>query len=289
MTEIRSIMIVGAGNMGRQLAVHAALCGFDTVCMDIDNDTLAAAMRFTDDYLSGRVEKGRLSTAQAGEARERLRFDTRLGTAVRSADFVIEAVVERLDVKQTLFAELDRHAPSHAILASNSSAIASSCFADHTARPDRVLNMHFFNPVPVMKLVEIVQGPHVSDETAAIAVAVCRRLDKEPVHLKKEVDGFLLNRILMAVFKEAVWLHEMGVASIEDIDRACVLGAGHPMGPFRLNDLAGLDLVHTMQMEAFRKTGDPADLPSPSLVERCARGEFGEKSGKGWYTYRQTD
>jgi 3-hydroxybutyryl-CoA dehydrogenase len=145
--------------------------------------------------------------------------------------------------------------------------------------------MHFFNPALVMKLVEVVQGPHVSDETAQTAMDLCTKLEKVPVLLKKEVEGFLLNRIFRVIRKEALWMLEMGVASAEDIDKACVYGAGHPMGPFRLNDLTGIDLSYTMSMERFRKTGDPADLPCPSLVEKYIKGHYGEKTGKGWYDY----
>ena len=199
---------------------------------------------------------------------------------------MIEAVLEVLDIKRALFKDLDRLAPPHAILASNSSAIVSSKIADVTSRPEKVLNLHFFNPALVMKLVEVVQGPHVSDETLQISMALCKQLNKEPVHLKKEVEGFLLNRIFGAISREANWLLEMGVASVEDIDKACVFGAGHPMGPFRLNDLTGLDLSYIMAMEAFKSTGDPADLPPPSLVEHYVKGEYGEKAGKGWYDYK---
>jgi 3-hydroxybutyryl-CoA dehydrogenase len=136
-----------------------------------------------------------------------------------------------------------------------------------------------------MKLVEVVQGAHVSDETIQISIELCKKLDKLPIHLKKEVDGFLLNRILMAISAEARWLLEMGVATIEDIDSACVNGAGHPMGPFQLEDLTGIDLSYTMAMEAFKKTGDRSLLPTPSLVEHYLKGEFGQKTGKGWYDY----
>jgi len=136
-----------------------------------------------------------------------------------------------------------------------------------------------------MKLVEVVQGPHVSDETAQVSMDLCKAFNKEPVLLKKEVEGFLLNRIFMAIAREANWLLEMGVATVEDIDKACVFGAGHPMGPFRLNDLTGLDLSYTVAMEAFLSSGNSADLPNPRLVEHYLKGEFGEKSGKGWYDY----
>jgi 3-hydroxybutyryl-CoA dehydrogenase len=147
--------------------------------------------------------------------------------------------------------------------------------------------MHFFNPALVMKLVEVVQGPHVSDETASIAMALCEKLEKVPVHIKKEVDGFLLNRIFRAISNEALWILEMGVATAEDIDKACVFGAGHPMGPFRLMDLTGIDLNYIMKMEAFKQTGNRSDLPPPSIVEHYVKGEYGQKTGKGWYDYNE--
>lgn len=286
--DIRTVAVVGAGNMGHQIAMVAALAGYEVTCTDISEDTLGKAREFAQTYLIGRVAKQRLTQEEAGAAAERLNFTLDLAEAVQGADYVIEAVVEKLDVKRKLFADLDRLAPSHAILASNSSAIVSSKFADATGRPDKVVNLHFFNPALVMKLVEVVQGPHVSDETATVSMDLCRKLGKEPVHLKKEVEGFLLNRIFGAIQREAFWLLEMGVASYEDIDKACVYGAGHPMGPFRLNDLTGLDLSYTMMMETFRATGDRQYFPPPHLTAHYLAGEYGEKTGKGWYDYTKT-
>lgn len=286
---IRNIGVIGAGNMGHQIALVAALAGYHTSLTDVSGDDLARAEAHADTYLAERVAKGRLSEADGTAARGRLRFAATLADCVQDADFVIEAAVEKLEVKRRLFADLDRLAPPHAILATNSSAIVSSAIASSTGRPDKVLNMHFFNPALVMKLVEVVQGPHVSDETAQTTIALARKLGKVPVHLHKEVDGFLLNRILDAVFREAGWLLEMGVASIEDIDLACVHGAGHPMGPFRLLDLIGLDLAHIMAMERFSKSGDAGELPMPQLAARVAAGHLGQKTGQGWYDYRGTD
>jgi 3-hydroxybutyryl-CoA dehydrogenase len=285
--EVRNICVVGAGNMGHQISLLCAIHGYKTTCTDISEEQLKKAEEFADTYLPGRVKKGRMTEEQARRARENISFTKDLKEAVKDADYVIEAVVEVLDIKRKVFAELDRLAPPHAVLATNSSAIVSSLIADATKRPSKVLNLHFFNPALVMKLVEVVQGPHVSDETAKVSVALCERLEKVPVLLKKEVEGFLLNRILGAISREAFWLLEMGVASYEDIDKACVYGAGHPMGPFRLMDLTGIDLSYTMAMERFRKTGDPKDLPPPSLVEKYIKGHYGQKSGKGWYDYSQ--
>ena len=283
--DIKNIAVIGAGNMGHQIAMLCAIQGYKTVCTDIDTKILKKAENFADTYLAGRVEKERLTQEQARAARGRISFSPSMEESVKDADYVIEAVLEILDLKRKVFADLDRMAPLHAILATNSSAIVSSKIADATKRPEKVLNVHFFNPALVMKLVEVVQGPHVSDETRKITMALCGKLEKVPVHLKKEVNGFLLNRIFGAITREALWLLEMGVASMEDIDKAQVYGAGHPMGTFRLMDLTGIDLTYIMGMEAFRETGDTRHLPSPSVVEKYVKGEYGQKTGKGWYDY----
>lgn len=285
--DVKNVAVLGAGNMGHQISTLCAIKGYKTTCMDVSDEILKKAEAFVDKYLPGRVAKERLTEEQAKKARENLTFTSSLEEAVKDADYVIEAVLEVVDLKRKIFADLDKMAPSHAILATNSSYIVSSRIADATSRPEKVVNLHFFNPALVMKLVEVVQGPHTSDETAEISMALCDKLEKIGVHLKKEVEGFLLNRIFRAISREAMWILEMGVASVEDIDKACVFGAGHPMGPFRLNDLTGLDLSYTMGMEAFRETGDRSLLPSPKLVEHCIKGEYGEKTGKGWYDYSE--
>ena len=283
--DIKNICIVGAGNMGHQIATLCAIKGYKTTCTDTNKETLKKAETFVEKYLIGRVAKKRLTEDEAGQAKTNISFVTTLEEAAKDADYVIEAAVEVLDIKREIYAQLDKLTPSHAILATNSSAIVSSKIADATKRPEKVLNLHFFNPALVMKLVEVVQGPHVSEESTGISIDLCEKLEKVPVHLKKEVEGFLLNRIFAVIKREAMWMLEMGIASFEDIDKACVHGAGHPMGPFRLNDLTGIDLTYTMDMEAFLRTGDQSMLPTPSLVERYMKGDYGEKTGKGWYDY----
>ena len=283
--DIKKVVVIGAGNMGHQIATLCAINGFQVVCTDVKDEVLKKAEAFVEEYLPGRVDKKKLTSGQAKKARQNIAFTSELQQAVEDADYVIEAVLEILDLKRKVFADLDRWAPPHAILATNSSFIVSSKIADATNRPDKVINLHFFNPALVMKLVEVVQGPHTSDETRRISMDLCEKLGKVPVHLKKEVEGFLLNRIFRSIAREAQWILEMGIASVEDIDKACVYGAGHPMGPFRLNDLTGLDLSYTLNMEAFRATGDRNLLPMPSLVERYVKGHYGQKTGKGWYDY----
>ncbi len=283
--DIKNICVVGAGNMGHQISLLCAIHGYKTMCTDIVPDILKKAEKFADTYLPGRVEKGKMTQEVAEKARKNISFTLDLKEAAKNADYVIEAAVEVLAVKRKVFADLDRLAPSHAILATNSSYLVSSLVADATKRPSQVVNMHFFNPALVMKLVEVVKGPHVSDETAKVTMDLSEKLEKIAVLLKKEVEGFLLNRIFRVIGREAQWMLEMGIASIEDIDKACVYGAGHPMGPFRLMDLTGIDLNYIRSMERFRESGDRADLPSPSVVERYVKGNYGEKTGKGWYDY----
>lgn len=283
--DIKNIAVIGAGNMGHQIATLCAIKGYKTTVTDVKDEILKKAEAFVDNYLPGRVAKGRLTQEEADAARANISFTPSLEEAVKDSDFVIEAILEILDLKRKIYADLDKMAPSHAVLATNSSAIVSSRIADATSRPDKVINLHFFNPALVMKLVEVVKGSHVSDETAQISMDLCEKLEKVPVLLHKEVDGFLLNRIFGAINREAQWILEMGIASMEDIDKACVHGAGHPMGPFRLMDLTGLDLAYIMGMESFLATGDKTNLPVPSLVEHYIKGEYGEKTGKGWYDY----
>lgn len=282
---IKNICVVGAGNMGHQIALNAALCGFKVQCTDLKPEILKKAEDFAASYLAGRVAKGRLTGEQANIAKGNISFTGELEVAARNADLVIEAALEILSLKRKIFKQLDDLCPPHTILATNSSAIVSSRIADATTRPDKVINMHYFNPALVMKLVEVVQGPHTSDETTQTIMEVCRALGKIPVHLKKEIEGFLVNRILGALMREAMFLNDMDVASYEDIDKAVVYALGHPMGPFRLMDLTGIDLTYIMAMERYRATGDPANKPSPAVVGKYIKGEWGQKTGKGWYDY----
>lgn len=282
---IKNICVVGAGNMGHQIALGAAIAGFKVKCTDIKPEILKKAEDFADSYLTGRVAKGKMTEEKAKDARANIFFTPDLKDAARDADLVIEAVLEILDLKRKVFKQLDEICPPHTILATNSSFIVSSKIADVTKRPDKVCNMHYFNPALVMKLVEVVQGPHTSDETAQKVIEVCKALGKIPVHLKKEIEGFLVNRVARAIGREAMFLYDMGIASVEDIDLALVHGLGHPMGPFRLMDLTGIDLSYTMSMEKYRETGDPQYKPSPAVVEKYIKGEWGQKTGKGWYDY----
>ena len=282
---INNICVVGAGNMGHQIALSATLAGYKVKVTDVSQEILQKAEEFVGKYLPDRVAKGKMTEDAAQAARGNISFTVSLEEAAQDADLVIEAVIEKLDVKHTLFAQLDRICPPHTILATNSSFIVSSRIAPVTNRPDKVCNMHFFNPALVMKLVEVVKGPHVSDETANTLMEVSRSMGKIPVLLNKEIYGFLVNRILGAINKEAFYLYDMGIASYQDIDTAVVYALGHPMGPFRLMDLTGIDLAYYIDTERYEETGDPTNKPSPIVVEKFVKGEWGQKTGKGFYDY----
>ena len=279
------LAVVGAGSMGAQIAQQAALHGIDTVLHDQGEDQLRKARASNQGHIARRVEKGRLSEEKAREALERVRGTTDLREAAREADFVIEAVFEDLDVKRSIFHDLDELAPAHAVLASNSSTIGISKIADATRRPDRCLNMHFFYPVLVMDLVEVVRGPQTSDETMERGMALAREMGRTPVLLKKEIDGFIVNRILHAATQEAYRLLDADVASFEDIDAAVEKGLNWPMGPFRLGDFSGLDVTYNARLHMYRSTGDERYRPSPQLEAKVKAGKLGRKSGEGWYRY----
>lgn len=283
--DVESLCVTGAGQMGAQIAIQAALHGFRVALHDIDPDQLDAAVEGNRKHLERRVEKGKMSRDDVDATFGRLRTTSELADAASDADFVIEAVVEKLEVKRQVFAQLDAHAPRRAVLATNSSYLGCSQIACATDRPDRVVNMHFFYPPLVMKLVEVVQGERTSDATVEATLGLARRMGKEAVRVNKEMPGFLVNRILRAITDEAYFLLETGVASFEDIDKACRLGLRHPMGPFELGDFSGLDIGYDARVERYRETGDPKFKPAPSLVRRVARGDLGRKTGRGFYDY----
>ena len=284
---VRRLCVVGAGTMGHQIAMLGALAGCATAVVDVSAEALERAQSSNRAHMARWVQRGRLTEADAERALGRLRWTTSLEDGARDAEFVIEAVIERLDDKRALFTRLDRIAPAPAILATNSSTIRSSLLAAATARPGQVCNMHFFNPPLVMELVEVVMHPETSEATAAAAMGLARRMGRTPVLLRREISGFVVNRILAAIMDEAVRLYEAGIASFEDIDVAVKKGLRHPMGPFELMDMNGIDIAYHVRTQRFGETGDPAQRPARSIVERYERGDFGRKTGRGWYTYPQ--
>ena len=281
------LAVVGAGSMGAQIAQQAALHGMVVMLHDKDANQLGKAAASNRGHLARRVAKGTLSEADAAAARGRVIMITDLGGAVQDADFVIEAVFEDLEVKRSTFEDLDRLAPETAVLASNSSTIGISKLAGATRRPERCLNMHFFFPVLVMDLVEIVRGPQTSDEAVNKAIDLAQMMGRTPVLLNKEIDGFIVNRILHAATQEAYRLLDAGVASFQDIDTAVEKGLNWPMGPFRLGDFSGLDVTYHARLQMYRATGDERYRPSPQLEAKVREGKLGRKTSEGWYRYEK--
>ncbi len=271
--------------MGAQIAQQAALHGLDVILNDTSEEQLRKAAESNRGHLMRRVENGKLGEADAQSALNRVRQVTDLAEAVHGAEFVIEAVFEDLDLKRSIFAELDRVAPAGAVLASNSSTMGISKIADATSRPERCVNMHFFYPVLVMDLVEVVRGPMTSDQTAEKTMAMARSMGRTPVLINKEIDGFIVNRILHAATQEAYRLLDAGVAGFEDIDIAVEKGLNWPMGPFRLGDFSGLDVTYNARLHMFNVTGDERYRPSPQLEAKVKAGKLGRKTGEGWYKY----
>jgi len=277
--------VVGGGFMGSQIATQAALHGIEVRLQDVSAEQLEKSMTANRGHLQRRVDKGRLTPADLEAALARVRTTTDLAEAVGDAEVVIEAVVEDLDVKRQVFSELDELAPPEAVLASNSSTMVISKLAGATGRPDRCANMHFFSPVLVMELCEVVMGPQTSEATAERCLALVREMGRTPVLVRKEIDGFIVNRILHAATQEAYRLLDGGVAEFQDIDTAVEKGLNWPMGPFRLGDFTGLDVTYNARLHIYRTTGDPNYKPSPRLREKVEKGELGRKTGKGWYDY----
>ena len=271
--------------MGAQIAQQAALNGVDVLLQDKSEEQLRNAVESNRGHVIRRVEKGKLAQADADAALERVQTTTELRVAVKDADIVIEAVFEDLEVKRSIFRELDALAPPGAVLASNSSTMGISKIAEVTRRPDKCVNMHFFYPVLVMDLVEVVRGQQTSDATVARAAAFAREMGRTPVVLNKEIDGFIVNRILHAASQEAYRLLDAGIANFEDIDTAVEKGLNWPMGPFRLGDFSGLDITYNARLHMYKTTGDERLKPSPLLEAKVKAGKLGRKTGEGWYKY----
>jgi len=284
---VTRLAVIGAGSMGAQIAQQAALHGVEAALHDVSAEALERAAVSNRALLQRRVDRGRLGAEDAEAALGRVRPATDLADAVAGADLVIEAVVEQLEVKRAVFAELDRLAPPDAVLASNSSTMGISSIAGATGRPDRCCNMHFFYPPLVMDLVEVVRGPETSDETVERAMAFAREMGRTPVLLRKEIGGFIVNRILHMASQEAYRLLDAGVATFEDIDTAVEKGLNWPMGPFRLGDFSGLDVTYGARLHMFQTTGDERYRPSPQLEAKVKAGELGRKTGRGWYRYEE--
>ncbi|AYY14270.1 3-hydroxyacyl-CoA dehydrogenase family protein [Actinobacteria bacterium YIM 96077] len=281
----RTVAVVGAGLMGSGIAQVAAQGGWNVVLRDIDSEALTRAMSTIEKSTAKLRDKGVLSEPGREDALARIDTTTELD-AVSGADIVVEAVFEQLDIKQELFAELDRLGADDAVLATNTSALPITKIAAATRRPEAVVGTHFFSPVPMMALCELVRGLHTSDETLDRARGFAEDAGKTCVVVNRDVAGFVTTRLISALVMEAVRLHESGVASAEDIDAACKLGFGHAMGPLATADLTGVDILHHATSNIYADTADPKFFPPELLSRMVAAGDLGRKSGQGFYGYQ---
>ncbi|MFB4474089.1 3-hydroxyacyl-CoA dehydrogenase family protein [Oceanobacillus caeni] len=285
--QVQKVAVLGAGSMGHQISMLCALGGYETYLQDINEKALDKAKSTLDGRMKDWVKKSKLTEDEKSQAFSNLQLTTDLETAVAEADLVIEAVVEKLDVKRKVFSKLDILAPKHAVLATNSSTIANSKIADVTSRPDKVINMHFFFPPLVMDCVEVVKSNQTSNETAQLAMDFCESIGKTGVLLEKEIYGFIANRLLFALSKEAMYLYENGYADFKDIDLIAKKALSHPLGPFELADLSGIDVGYYANLQLYEETRDPRDKPAKSIEEKVKQGHLGRKTGKGWYDYSE--
>ena len=281
--EIKKVMVIGAGQMGGGIAQVSAQAGFETVQYDINMDLVNKGLALIKKNLSRDVEKGKKTQEDMDAIMARIKPSISLEDAA-DCDLVVEAIVENFDIKKKVFSELDRIAPAHAILASNTSSLPITQIAACTNRPGQVIGMHFMNPVPVMKLVEVIRGLATTDEVYNTIEEASIKMGKVPVWCK-DVPGFISNRVLQVMINEALWELYEGVAPAENIDNIMKLGMNHPMGPCALADLIGLDTVLAILNVMYQGYGDPKYRPSPLLKQYVQAGWLGRKVGKGIYDY----
>jgi 3-hydroxybutyryl-CoA dehydrogenase len=282
--EIKQIGVVGAGIMGAGIAQVAAQAGYQVIVREINDDLLKKGLGSINSFLAKSVEKGKLSQPDKDGIMGRIKGTLNISD-FKDCDLVVEAVVENLDLKKKVFAELDAVCPKHAVLATNASTVSIIDIARATQRPDKVIGTHYFNPVAMMKLVEIVKTIATSEETVKVCQDYCKSIGKETV-IARDTPGFIVNRLSTPFMLEAVRMLENGVATREDIDNAVKLGLNHPIGPLALLDLIGIDSVYYGTSSIYEETKDPQYAPPVLMRKMVAAGWLGRKTGKGFYDYK---
>jgi 3-hydroxybutyryl-CoA dehydrogenase len=283
--EIKKIGVVGAGTMGNGIAQISSQIGCDVVMMDIEMRFVEGGMTSIDKFLSKSVEKGKMTSGEKDAVIGRIKGTTDMAD-LKDVDFVIEAVIEDVELKKRVFRTLDELVRPEVILATNTSSMSITEIAASTSRPDKVCGMHFFNPAPIMRLVEIIRGYATSDESITIAEELAKKMGKVTVEVKKDSPGFIVNRIMIPHMIEAIKMVEEGIATIEDVDTAVKNGLNYPMGPFELMDLTGIDIAYFVTEYFYKELNKESKWVAPNLLKTMIRaGNLGRKTGSGWYSY----